>query len=116
MTAVQFFRTAGRLVGFKAEGHTGYAPSGQDIVCAGVSTLLQTAVLGLQELADVALQVKQEPKSGLLHCWLGETADEAKLVKADLILNLTYLGLQQIATDYQKYVQISLKEVPNNEI
>lgn len=116
MTAVQFFQSAGRFVGFKAKGHTGYAPSGRDIVCAGLSTLLQTAVLGLQELAGVDLEVEQEPKSGLLACRIGETADKAKLAKADLILNLAYLGLRQIAADYQEYVQISLKEVQNNEI
>ncbi|NLY92174.1 MAG: ribosomal-processing cysteine protease Prp [Firmicutes bacterium] len=116
MTLVRFFRKTGRFVGFEAKGHTGYAPSGQDIVCAGISTLLQTAVLGLKELADVDLQVKQEPKSGLLICRLGETVDEEKLAKADLILNLTFLGLQQIVADYRKYVQISFEEVQENEV
>lgn len=36
----------------KVEGHANYAPHGQDIVCAGVSAILQTAVLGLQAIAD----------------------------------------------------------------
>ena len=37
--------TAGRIHGFAAKGHSGFAPHGQDIVCAAVSVLLQTAVL-----------------------------------------------------------------------
>ncbi|HEY8391919.1 MAG TPA: ribosomal-processing cysteine protease Prp [Capillibacterium sp.] len=116
MTSVKFFRAAGRFVGFEAKGHTGYAPSGQDIVCAGVSTLLQTAVLGLKELAGVALELDQEPESAFFRCRLGAETDTGQRAKADLILNLTYLGLQQIAAEYQKYVQLSLKEVQKNEV
>jgi uncharacterized protein YsxB (DUF464 family) len=33
------------------KGHAGYAPHGQDIVCAAVSAILQTAVLGLESVA-----------------------------------------------------------------
>ena len=32
-----------------AQGHSGYAPRGQDIVCAGISVLCQTLVLYLRE-------------------------------------------------------------------
>ena len=104
------------MVGFTAKGHTGYAPAGRDIVCAGVSALLQTAFLGLKELAEVPLEVSQEPKSGFFSCRLKAAADPEKMAKADLILNLTYLGLQQIAAEYQKYVELSLKEVQKNEV
>lgn len=35
-----------------ADGHANYAPNGQDIVCSAVSAILQTAVLGLQGIAE----------------------------------------------------------------
>lgn len=34
------------------QGHAGYAEPGKDIVCAGVSAILQTAQLGLYALAE----------------------------------------------------------------
>ncbi len=34
------------------EGHAGYAPEGQDIVCASVSILILTAALRLRELFE----------------------------------------------------------------
>jgi uncharacterized protein YsxB (DUF464 family) len=34
------------------KGHAGYAPHGHDIVCAAVSAILQTAVLGLESVAQ----------------------------------------------------------------
>lgn len=33
--------------GVEVSGHAGYAPAGQDIVCAGVSTLVYTLALAL---------------------------------------------------------------------
>ncbi|HHW13223.1 MAG TPA: ribosomal-processing cysteine protease Prp [Firmicutes bacterium] len=116
MTSVQFLRAGTRFVGFKAKGHTGYAPAGQDIVCAGVSTLVQTAVLGLQKLVGLELQIEQEQKGGLFNCRIAGAVEEKKLEQADLILNLMYLGLQQIAQEYRKYVQVSVKEVQNDEL
>jgi uncharacterized protein YsxB (DUF464 family) len=35
------------MIGFSVTGHANTGPHGQDIVCAGVSALTQTAVLGL---------------------------------------------------------------------
>ena len=34
----------GPAMRLEAAGHAGYAPAGQDIVCAGVSTLMQALV------------------------------------------------------------------------
>jgi uncharacterized protein YsxB (DUF464 family) len=53
------------------KGHAGYAPHGQDIVCAAVSAIVQTAVLGLESIAagypdfvevDIASRVDDQPK------------------------------------------------------
>ena len=39
-------------ISIKTTGHANYAPYGEDIVCAGVSAILQTAVLGLENIAE----------------------------------------------------------------
>lgn len=38
-------------VSITLNGHANSAPYGQDLVCAGVSTLVQTMILGLETLA-----------------------------------------------------------------
>jgi hypothetical protein len=35
-----------------ADGHAGYAEYGKDIVCAAISTIMQTALLGIQAVAE----------------------------------------------------------------
>lgn len=41
MTRITLFRSRSHAIGFEAEGHTGYAEEGSDIVCAAVSALTQ---------------------------------------------------------------------------
>lgn len=36
----------------EVDGHADYAPHGQDIVCAGISAIIQTCALGLQAIAE----------------------------------------------------------------
>ena len=50
-----------RYTGFTISGHADYAEEGSDIVCAAVSALSQTALLGLMEYAskDVPYEVKR---------------------------------------------------------
>ena len=42
-------RTADRII---VDGHAGYAPNGQDIVCAGISTLAQAGLITICEGND----------------------------------------------------------------
>lgn len=50
----------GKPIGFDAHGHTGYAECGEDIVCAAVSAITQTAAMGVSELVrcPAALEIK----------------------------------------------------------
>ena len=43
MTRITLFRSRSHAIGFEAEGHTGYAEEGSDIVCAAVSTAVKFA-------------------------------------------------------------------------
>ena len=47
MTEITVFLKGGKPIGFDAHGHTGYAECGEDIVCAAVSAITQTAAMGV---------------------------------------------------------------------
>lgn len=51
MTKIRVTQANGRMV-IEVDGHADYAPHGQDIVCAGISAIMQTCALGLQAIAD----------------------------------------------------------------
>ena len=61
MTEIKSFRRKGTLCGLEIAGHTGYAESGSDIVCAALSTLAQTLEMGLAGvLGTVSSRVDKE--------------------------------------------------------
>ena len=66
MTTVRFTRKDGMLTGVTCTGHTGYAEAGEDIVCAAVSSVVQTAVLGLMQLVGVDVDYKVDEEEGFL--------------------------------------------------
>lgn len=50
MLRISVARNEGEI-GILIRGHADYAPRGLDIVCAGVSAIIQAAVCGLREIA-----------------------------------------------------------------
>ena len=44
MITADFFKKSGKLCGFRISGHSGYAESGSDIVCAAVSAMVRLTV------------------------------------------------------------------------
>lgn len=109
MTEITVYSRNGALIGFDAEGHTGYADRGEDIVCAAVSAITQTAVIGITELikAPCALEVVD----GELHLMLEKSVSGKLLEKAELILGTMLLGLRSIETDYSDYLKVMKREV-----
>lgn len=90
------------------KGHAGYDEYGRDIVCAAVSALAETAVLGLERVAEVRIfPVKKE---GYFYVALPEEAGEDELYKAFVILDTTVLGLEDIARTYPAYVKLEIRK------
>ena len=115
MTKLEFYRTKEDhgWQGFQAFGHTGFAGHGEDIVCAAVSALTQTAVLGLQEVLAIDCLVRVDESKGSLLCLLSEDLACGDWKQAQLVLSVLYVGLLATEEEYGDYV--SVKEVPYRE-
>lgn len=109
MTRITVLYQNGAIVGFVAKGHTGYAEHGQDIVCAAVSAITQTAVIGITDLVDCPCAV--DVSDGELHFMLDVSVMGAQLEKAELILKAMLLGLRSIEKEYSNYLKIKEREV-----
>ena len=66
MTKITFFKKDGMYTGFSVSGHSGYAQSGEDIVCAAISVLTINTVNALDEINHEELQVAQDEETGYL--------------------------------------------------
>lgn len=80
----------GKASGFTVTGHSGTAERGRDIVCAGVSALTQTALLGIMEYLH--REVDYDVASGKLSVRLKSAPDDL----TEAILQSMLLGLTEI--------------------
>ena len=109
MTTITVFYKGGRIAGFRAKGHTGFAEHGSDIVCAAVSAVTQTACLGLMKNLKTQPEIVQ--KDGELRLSLPEGMTERDEERAELILGTMLEGLGSVQENYSDYLKIIKKEV-----
>lgn len=105
------------LYGFLVSGHAGYAPDGADLVCAGVSTLVQTAAAGLTHFLtfDPMIEERAKDSSGFyVKLILPEDLTEDEKRSAQVILETMELGMLGISGSYGKYLEV--RRCYNNEI
>ena len=101
MISVEIFTNEdGRITGYTVAGHSGTAKRGHDIVCAGVSALTQSALLGIME--HLHRTVDYDIASGNLRVRLSEPPDE----RSEAILRTMWMGLAEIEKISPKGIQI----------
>ena len=107
MTNAVLFVSNDEIRGFEIKDHAGYADYGQDIVCAAISALSQTAVMGLQEV--VGIECRVEIQDAYLACRLSQNASAEIWQQSQVILQTLAKGLKAIAAEYPDY--LSVREV-----
>ncbi len=114
MIRVSVKGTRQSLRGFLIRGHAGFAEAGGDIVCSAVSALATTALLGLKRYLPGKFRygVSQE---GLIFCKLQEDLTEREARDAQIILTVLLLGLESIAAEYGRYIDLALQEVKHHD-
>lgn len=83
--------------GFIVTGHAEYAPHGMDIVCASISAITQTVVMGLETVAVIEKNVK----NGYMMVEIPNPSDIT-----DVLIDMMVNGLQHISKQYREYVQV----------
>ncbi len=111
MTTIAFFTAAdGTITGFEAKGHTGYARSGEDIVCAAVSALTQSVLYGMREVIKAPVMFEQRNNGAMLTVMFRPEADAEAIEKGQILFETLKGSLQAIAGDYPRYVRIIFTE------
>ena len=109
-TVAFYRRPDGKLIGYRAEGHTGFAESGADIVCAAVSALTQTTLNGLQNVLKAPVMFDIDDQEATLEAELTPEATEEQVRQAQLLLVTLLEGLQAIERSYPRNVRIFFEE------
>ena len=109
MTNITIFRNKNQeILGFECVGHAGFARFGQDIVCAGISILVQSTINSIQAYTEEGFTCEADEKSGDIRFHFEDVPGH----DAALLINSMILGLQGIQSSYgKKFLRLQFKEV-----
>ena len=110
MVKVEFVRSSGKIVSFKIKGHAmpKEAQLDVDLICAAVSAISQTTVIGIEEVLKI--KVKYDIKDGFLNLNLEDQTLE-NVERCQVLLETMILGLKSIEITYGKYIKVETEEV-----
>lgn len=111
MTKVTISKKENKIFDVECDGHTNYGEKGEDIVCASLSSIVQTAVLGLLMIAELELKMKRDDELGYLKFTLPEKLDEKQEIQADAILGTMLCGISDLYESFSDYIEMEVKNL-----
>lgn len=103
MIIIEITSKNNEIVSIEMNGHSGYAESGKDIVCAGVSSLVYAALNSFDSIEEDKIIVND----GMFKLNLrGKKVSDHDQIVLEVMLN----GFSMIAAQYKKNVKIIKKE------
>ena len=109
MITVTVTRENGAPVGFAVSGHANMGEYGEDLVCAAVSAIVQTAILGITDVCHTPAGVSIE--EGRTRCILSKDATDEQLYSAAIVFNTMLKGLESVQASYPRTLRFLNKEV-----
>ena len=109
MTEITIFRNKNQeILGFECVGHAGFARFGHDVVCAGISILVQNTINAIQAFTEEGFSCEADEKSGDIRFHFEDVPEH----DAALLIDSMILGLQGIQSSYgKKFLRLQFKEV-----
>ena len=88
-----------RKDGITVSGHANYAEAGKDIVCAGVTALVQGLIRSIESLTRDQIQYDITP--GRADIYYGDLSEAG-----ELLVDSFFIGVCQIADEFSEHVNI----------
>ncbi|MCI8435528.1 MAG: ribosomal-processing cysteine protease Prp [Clostridia bacterium] len=108
MTTVEVVRRDGHIVRVTSDGHTDYGEEGEDIVCAALSSVIQTAALGLFRVAGIkAVTLDRDDRAARFSMELGDMSARDRRA-ADLILDTMLCGIADLHEGFSKFIKLEV--------
>ena len=114
MTTVTFYKTNGFYYGFEEKGHTGYAESGDDVLCAALSAMTMLIINSIEvsyasnvdyTIDEKTTDIKLIAKSALPKY----ESDEKKQYAVSGLIQAYFFQLMDLVEDYYEFLDV--KEV-----
>ena len=111
MTTVVFYKTGGFYYGFEEQGHTGYAESGDDVLCAALSAMtmliINTIEVSYASNVDYTIDEKTTDIKLIAKSALPKfEKDEKKQYAISGLIQAYFFQLMDLVEDYYEYLDV----------
>lgn len=110
MTKIILFKKNNLTYGFEISGHTGFAEIGKDIVCASISSISQSVIMGILNVLKIKAVVKKDEKKGFLKIELPKNLDPILIQKAQILFDTFEVSIKDLMTGYSNYIKLEERE------
>ena len=106
MTTVTFSTEGSRITGFTAQGHSGYASEGEDIVCAAVTSVVRMTECAINDVLGLEASVKVRQSDASITLKLPSSLDEDNESTCQTLLTAMMVYLVQLTEEYPDYINV----------
>ena len=111
MTTITFYKTDGIFYGFEEQGHTGFAESGEDILCAALSSMTMLIINAIEvsyaSTVDYTIDEKTSDIRLIAKAALPEfEEDERKRYAVSGLIQAYFFQLMDLIEDYDEYLDV----------
>ncbi len=114
MTTITFYKSGGFYYGFEEQGHTGFADSGDDILCSALSSMTMLIINSIEVSYASSVEYTIDEKTTDIKL-IARSAlpkyekDEKKQFAVSGLIQAYFLQLMELLEDYYDYLDV--KEV-----
>ena len=106
MTSVIFHTVEDLIIGFDAQGHSGYGEQGEDIVCAAVTSAVRLVEATVNDVMGLCASVKVNQETAVISLRLpGGLAPTAESTCQNLMTGLM-VYLAQLHDEYPEHIEV----------
>ena len=115
MTKVVFFKSNGTFWGFEEQGHSGFASSGNDVLCSAISAMTMLVINAIETAyaADVDYDIDEETTNIRVtsrSALPSYEKDEKKSFAISGLFMAYYYQLNDLVEEYYDYLEVDVVE------
>ncbi len=111
MIKILVFKNQDNFAKVVCDGHAGYGVAGEDIVCSAVSSIVQTAALGVLTVAQADAKIIREDKKGYFEINIPESLSPGTRHDVNVILNTMLCGIGDLREEYSDFIELEVRNV-----
>ena len=106
MTTVTFHSEGSRITGLELQGHSGYAPRGEDSVCAALTSAVRLTECAVNDVLGLEAPVKVRDKDAYLSLKLPKALEAGSERVCQTLLAALLVHCVQLAEEYPENISV----------